>query len=75
MEGMGADGDGGIDDLDRELEQEGVGASGAGQETSIKITVFIGFDEDDGNTHGIDLNDLFQNDKGDKPYYVEVSLC
>jgi hypothetical protein len=73
---MGIDDDNQVDELTAmEMEMmKGNIDSDAIQDTKIKIRVFINMDEDDDNELGIDLNNLFQRNDQDKPFYVDVSI-
>ena len=71
---MGIDDDN--DDL-MALEDELINAGAAGKpaiEEKINVSVFVNFDEDDGNENNIDLNSLFKREDVEKQYYITVSL-
>ena len=70
---MGMDDDN--DDL-MALEDELINAGAAGKpaiEEKINVSVFVNFDEDDGNENNIDLNSLFKREYVEKQYYITVS--
>jgi hypothetical protein len=70
---MGMDDDN--DDL-MALEDELINAGAAGKpaiEEKINVSVFVNFDEDDGNENNIDLNSLFKREDVEKQYYITVS--
>jgi len=70
---MGMDDDN--DDL-MALEDELINAGAAGKpaiEEKINVSVFVNFDEDDGNDNNIDLNSLFKREDVEKQYYITVS--
>ena len=70
---MGMDNDN--DDL-MALEDELINAGAAGKpaiEEKINVSVFVNFDEDDGNDNNIDLNSLFKREDVEKQYYITVS--
>lgn len=72
---MGLEEEGAVDELTA-MEMEIAGANPDGepvQDSKVKIRVFINFDEDDKNDHGIDLNELFQRRDETKPYFIDVS--
>ena len=77
---MGLNDNGGSNDY-LAMEEEMMGLGGAGDQLrdpsgipgeTLSITVFIGLDEDDSNSLGLDLHQLFQAD-GSLPFHVEVS--
>lgn len=77
---MGLNDNGGSNDY-LAMEEEMMGLGGAGDQLrdpsgipgeTLSITVFIGLDEDDSNSLGLDLRQLFQAD-GSLPFHVEVS--
>lgn len=70
---MGMDDDN--DDL-MALEDELINAGAAGKpaiEEKINVSVFVNFDEDDGNENNVDLNSLFKREDVEKQYYITVS--
>lgn len=70
---MGMDNDN--DDL-MALEDELINAGAAGKpaiEEKINVSVFVNFDEDDGNENNIDLNSLFKREDVEKQYNISVS--
>ena len=70
---MGMDDDN--DDL-MALEDELINAGAAGKpaiEEKFNVSVFVNFDEDDGNDNNIDLNSLFKREDVEKQYYITVS--
>ena len=59
------------------LEDELINAGAAGKpaiEEKINVSVFVNFDEDDGNEKNIDLNQLFKKEGDEKAYNITVSL-
>lgn len=58
------------------LEMDIMNAGGDGAQSALKtmkVTTFIGFDEEDSNDLKIDLNDLFKNNDPKFPPKIEVS--
>lgn len=71
---MGMDDDN--DDL-MALEDELINAGAAGKpaiEEKINVSVFVNFDEDDGNDNNIDLNSLFKREDVEKQYYITMQI-
>lgn len=50
------------------MEEEGMGS----EQNSIKVVVYINYDEDDDQSIGLDLGQLFQREDLAKPYNVSI---